>query len=131
MYFNVTRLCRSSAYVGSACVGENKDWYSESGKRLVKRISRLKIAKEDEIPELLSGVSRYLDEKTKEISRAFEYLETWESYLRGYQTGMLTGLKMASEIVSTMSDRAAAVGSPWLVEPYPLNGLTSSSNLSP
>ena len=91
----------------------------------------LVIAKEDEIPELLSGVSRYLDEKTREISKASEDLQTWEPYLRGYQTGMLAGLKMASDIVWTMSDRAAAVGSPWLVQPFPLNGLTSSSNLSP
>jgi len=105
--------------------------YSENGKRLVERLSKLRIAKEDEIPELLSGVSHYLKQKTDEIARGFEVMESWEPFLIGYKSGMLAGLNFASEIVQVMSDRATAVGNPWLVEPYPLNGLTSSFNLSP
>ena len=99
--------------------------YSEKGKRLIERASKLRIAKEDEIPELLSGVSHYLDQKTDEIFRALEGLQTWEPFLHGYRSGMLAGLKMAGEIVRTMSDRATGTGSPWLIEPYPLNGLDS------
>jgi cell division protein ZapA (FtsZ GTPase activity inhibitor) len=102
--------------------------YSEGGKRWVAQLSKLRIAKEDEIPELLSGVSHYLKQRMDEIARGFEVIQTWEPFLLGYRSGFLTGLNVASEIVQVMADRATASGNPWLIEPYPLDGLTSISN---
>lgn len=88
----------------------------------VTRRPKLRVAREDEIPELLSGVSHYLDEKAKEIVDALEDVQTWEPYLRGYRTGILVAFRMASEIVEVMADRATSTGKPWLPEPYLLEG---------
>jgi hypothetical protein len=72
---------------------------------------------------LLSEVISYLREKTKEIARAFEYLQTWDPYLHGYESGMLAGLKIAEDVLQCMSDRVMASEKPWPSEPYPLDGL--------
>jgi len=72
---------------------------------------------------LLSEVTSYLREKTREIAKAFEHLQTWDPYLHGYQSGMLGGLKIAEDVLQCMCDRVMAAERPWPFEPYPLDGL--------
>jgi hypothetical protein len=90
------------------------------GKKKTGAGRELVIAEKDVIPELLSGVSNYLGKKRGELSRAFEHLETWDVYLRGYESGILAGLKIAEDMVQCMSDRVMAAENPWPSEPYPL-----------
>jgi len=86
---------------------------------------KLVVKKEDEIPELLSGVSRYLGEKAGEIGKALETMQSWDSYLLGFGAGLLTGLRVAEDIIGIMSDRAMAGEGPFPSEPYPLNGFSN------
>jgi len=72
---------------------------------------------------LLSEAAAHLGEKTREISKAFEHLQTWEPYLHGYETGMLAGLKIAQDVLQCMCDRVMAGEKPWPSEPYTLDGL--------
>jgi len=74
---------------------------------------------------LLSEAAAHLGEKTREISKAFEHLQTWDPYLHGYESGMLAGLKIAEDVLQCMCDRVMAAEKPWPSEPYPLDGAGS------
>jgi len=92
------------------------------GKKKTGAGRELVIAEKDVVPELLSGVSNYLGKKRGELSRAFEYLETWDVFLRAYESGRLAGLQIAEDMIQCMADRVMAGEEPWASEPYPLNG---------
>jgi hypothetical protein len=69
---------------------------------------------------LLSEVASHLGAKAKEIAGAFDHLESWDPFVRGFLQGTKSGLELAENLVQCMCDRVMGAESPFPSEPYPL-----------
>lgn len=79
--------------------------------------------------EFIGCVGDEIERRTREISAAFDGLETWNEYLRGWTDGVLVGLRLARDLVQCASDRIVGGKSLRTEEPFPLDGLGTLSEL--
>lgn len=66
---------------------------------------------------LLGSVSDELNERSHELEEAFTNLDSHSETVNGYQLGLLGGLKLASELVMAIYDRAMAGREYWTPKP--------------